>query len=316
MKYSLLIWGLLCWTGTTALAQITFATPDTAYRQAVENGLSALKKGDCHACLDYYQRAFLLSQKSALSTLRAAACAQLCGQMVQARAYIQKATSVDWWASEDVWTNKKEYPELALLRTSSLAIEFQKDLDSQKIAAGRNPTLERELQVIFDSDQKPRLRLDTLGKQYGFKSPQAEPVYTEMRRADSVNTSKIEPILAIYGYPGKKLVGDQLSITAWLVIQHASLALQEKYLPLMQAAAAQGDLHKSNLALLIDRIRIGNGQKQLYGSQVHIGTDGKPHGFEPIDDEPNVNKRRAEADMSPLEEYARHWGFDYVLPKR
>lgn len=82
----------------------------------------------------------------------------------------------------------------------------------------------------------------------------------------------------------------------------------------MQEAADKGEMEKGNLALLLDRIRIRKGQKQLYGSQVHVDSDGKPDGFEPIEDEPNVNKRRAEVGLPPLETYAQHWGFEYKLP--
>ncbi len=37
--------------------------------------------------------------------------------------------------------------------------------------------------------------------------------------------------------------------------------------------------------------------------------------FFPIEDEANVNKRRAAVGLEPLEEYAKHFGIDYVLPK-
>ena len=115
---------------------------------------------------------------------------------------------------------------------------------------GLNSTLEKNLEEIRDADQKIRLRMDTLVKRYGFKSPQVEPVYAEMLRIDSINTLKVEQIMQEYGYPGKKVVGDYLSTTAWLVTQHSPLAFQEKYLPLIQKAAEQGDLPKGNLALL------------------------------------------------------------------
>jgi hypothetical protein len=33
--------------------------------------------------------------------------------------------------------------------------------------------------------------------------------------------------------------------------------------------------------------------------------------FYPIEDEPNVDKRRADMDLVPLEEYAGHFGIEY-----
>ncbi|AUD05991.1 DUF6624 domain-containing protein [Spirosoma pollinicola] len=299
---------------TPLFGQTQYATPDTAYVRAVEKAFTSLKQGACRACLREYQRAFAISQKSAMSLLRAASCAYQCGPLEQAKTYLRKATSIDFWASEDIWNNPKEYPELAILRQSSLVKTFQNYIDQQKIAEGRNPTLERELKQIFVEDQRPRLQLDTIGKQYGFKSAQAQPIWEQMRQADSMNLPKIERIIRQYGYPGKRLVGEQQNETAWLVIQHAPLAVQENYLPLLQEAAAQGQLAKASVALTVDRIRVRNGQKQLYGSQVHNDANGQPIGFEPIDDEVNVDKRRAEVGLPPLATYAKHWGFEYKIP--
>lgn len=299
---------------TPLFGQTQYATPDTAYVRAVEQAFSFLKQGDCRPCLRAYQRAFTISQKSALSTLRAAACAYQCGQTKQAQTYLQQAASIDFWISEDVWEKPQEAPELNSLRNSSLATAFQQYIDEQKIAEGRNPALERELKRIFTEDQLSRLRMDTIMRQYGASSPQAQPVWAQMRRADSVNLPKVERIIAQYGYPGKRLVGEKQNETAWLVIQHASLMVQEKYLPLLQEAAAQGQLAKASVALTVDRIRVNKGQKQLYGSQVKNGDNGKPAGFWAIEDEVNVDKRRAEVGLPPLATYAKYYGFEYKLP--
>lgn len=297
-------------------AQTTYATQDTIYRNAVENALVALKQGDCKRCLTQYERAFSISQKSAMSTLRAATCAYQCGQTEQAKAYLKRAVSLDWWSCEDMWNKPGEYPEFAPLRGSTLTTELVRYVDERKIAEGRNPDLERRLQRIFDMDQSIRLRMDTVGRQYGFNSPEAKPIWDEMRQIDSLTLPQVEEIIQQYGYPGKKLVGEEQSITAWLVIQHSNLPTQEKYFPLMQQAAERGDLAKGNVALLNDRIRVFKGQKQLYGSQVSNGPDGKPNGFHPIEDELNVNKRRASIGLEPLEEYANRFGFTYTLPKK
>ena len=34
-----------------------------------------------------------------------------------------------------------------------------------------------------------------------------------------------------------------------------------------------------------------------------------------IIDEPNVNKRRAEVGLEPLQVYLKQWNIDYILPK-
>ncbi|SFC14082.1 DUF6624 domain-containing protein [Spirosoma endophyticum] len=298
-------------------AQTTYAVDDTAYVKAVENAFASLKQGDCKTCLAQYQRAFAISKKSAMSTLRAAVCAYQCQQTELARIYISKATSIDFWISEDIWENRNDYPEFEILRASSLMADFQASVDKQKITEGRNPILERELKEIFRADNQPRLRLDSIGRQYGFNSPQTKSLWTEISRVDSINLSKIERILQQYGYPGKHLVGEKQNITAWLVIQHSPLAIQEKYLPMIQKAADQGELNKSSAALLVDRIRVYKGQKQLYGSQVRLGAGANDkNSFDPIEDEINVDKRRADVGLPPIKDYARQWGIEYIPPKK
>ena len=39
------------------------------------------------------------------------------------------------------------------------------------------------------------------------------------------------------------------------------------------------------------------------------------HEFFPVKDEINVNKRRAFVGLQPLEEYAKYFGINYILPK-
>ena len=80
---------------------------------------------------------------------------------------------------------------------------------------------------------------------------------------------------------------------------------------MLQEAAASGQLSRASVALTVDRIRVSSGQKQLYGSQIKNDANGKPAGFWAIEDEINVNKRRAEVGLPPLETYAHQWGFDY-----
>ncbi|MVN90831.1 hypothetical protein GO816_06810 [Mucilaginibacter sp. HME9299] len=99
----------------------------------------------------------------------------------------------------------------------------------------------------------------------------------------------------------------------FLVIQHADIKTQEKYLPLMRAAVKEGKAHPANLALLEDRLAIRQGKKQIYGSQISIDKTGKAT-IDAIDDEPNVNKRRAAVGLQPLENYVKQWEIEYHLP--
>jgi hypothetical protein len=64
-----------------------------------------------------------------------------------------------------------------------------------------------------------------------------------------------------YGWLGADVVGARGSITLFLVIQHANLKTQQKYLPLVKEAEKNGKIQGTNLAFLEDRIAIGEGKK-------------------------------------------------------
>lgn len=152
-----------------------------------------------------------------------------------------------------------------------------------------------------------------ISDKYGWQSNEMKELWKKQNELDSLNLIRIEEIIEKYGYPGKSLVGMQSNV-AFLVIQHSDIETQEKYLPILKEAADKGELRWSSLALLIDRIRVNNGEKQIYGSQIRQSGDGKYVLF-PIEDEPNVNKRRAKVGLGPLEEYVKHWNIIYV-PKK
>lgn len=66
----------------------------------------------------------------------------------------------------------------------------------------------------------------------------------------------------------------------------------------------EGRARPADLALLEDRILVGEGRKQRYGSQVTAGPDGIPR-LAPIDDPENVDSRRKALGLPPLEEYLK-----------
>lgn len=306
-----LITAAYCGLGLTTLyGQTQYAARDTAYVNAVEQAFSHLEKGQCQPCLDAYRRAFMIAQKSALSTLRAALCAYQCGQSELAKSYIQQAVNIDYDITEETWVGYRSAPEFNSVRSSSMN-ELAQAVFAQKDAQlGINLSLKSQLQGIYTTDQEPRYQVDSVMRVYGQNSPQMQRLWQSIYQIDSINLGKVEQLIQHYGYPGKSLVGSRLGNTAWLIIQHSPVVIQEKYLPILQQAADQGEMRKTNMPLLIDRIRVYKGQKQVYGTQVKMEANGQ-HSFDAIDDEKNVNKRRAEVGLGPIEEYAKQFGFEY-----
>ncbi len=120
---------------------------------------------------------------------------------------------------------------------------------------------------------------------------------------DSVNLLIVTGILTRKGWLGPDEVGERASMAIFLVIQHSDSLTQVTWLPAMRRAAQQGKARAEDLALLEDRVLTEQGKGQPYGSQVRQAPDGKA-AFFPIQDEPNVNKRRVAVGLGPLEDYA------------
>jgi hypothetical protein len=119
---------------------------------------------------------------------------------------------------------------------------------------------------------------------------------------DLSHTRLMKPIIAKHGWPGESLVGPTGCQAAWLLIQHADHdpEFQKQCLGLLERAVETNNAPVSCLAYLTDRIRVGDGQPQLFGTQLH----GKLHPL-PIEDEAHVDERRAKVGLPPLSDYIR-----------
>lgn len=186
--------------------------------------------------------------------------------------------------------------------------------NKEKAEVNLNRPLARELDSIYTEDQKYRQKIAEVEKEHGFQSPQMQDLWKVIMKRDSANLIRVTAILDQYGWLGRDVVGIQGNMTLFLVIQHSNQATQEKYLPMMREAVKKGNAQGANLALLEDRVALGQGKKQIYGSQIHQEPSTGKYFVAPIEDEANVNKRRAEVGLEPLEKYAKRWNIDYKLP--
>jgi hypothetical protein len=163
-----------------------------------------------------------------------------------------------------------------------------------------NQELRKELLRRTKEDQDARKAMTT-GQTF---KPDA-PEFKRIEAIDRDNTARMKEIVDKYGWPGKSLVGKDGANAAWLLVQHADRdpAFQKRCLDLIKEAAKKGEVSGQELAYLTDRVRVAQGEKQLYGTQFHT-VDGKlvP---QPIEDEANVDKRRKEVGLMSMAEYEK-----------
>lgn len=161
-----------------------------------------------------------------------------------------------------------------------------------------------ELVAIRERDQEVRRRW--------IADPQNESLRAEVAAVDQDNLQRVEAIIAKHGWPGPALAGTGASNAAWLVIQHADLATQKKYIDVMNRAVEQKQLDPAMYGTTVDRIRVREGKPQLYGTQFH-----EMNGVqvpETIEDESNVEARRARIGMTSLAGYTKDLGETFQKP--
>ena len=86
----------------------------------------------------------------------------------------------------------------------------------------------------------------------------------EQDRADSLNRVAVDSLLQ-NGWP--EGLSEQSNRTIWLIIDHADVEYQERYLPLIEQQAVRGTISPSDYATLLDRVNVRRQRPQRYGTQ-------------------------------------------------
>lgn len=128
---------------------------------------------------------------------------------------------------------------------------------------------------------------------------------------DSVNLSRIIPIIEKYGILGMKEIGGFGHYAITMTIQHSDLKTQEKYLPLFKEAFIKKKLSGSTYAMLEDRVAMKNKRLQIFGTQVMLLKNKKNELYPTIDID-NLQKRRDSIRLiDPIEDYLKQFGIKW-----
>jgi hypothetical protein len=121
---------------------------------------------------------------------------------------------------------------------------------------------------------------------------------------DAARTARLGAILDQHGWPTYDLVGEEGEDAAWAIAQHADQdpAFQRRALELLREAVEAGQASPGNLAYLTDRVAVGAGEPQTYGTQVGCSPEG-PRPATPLVDQAAVDGLRAQAGLEPYADY-------------
>ncbi len=293
----------------SAYTILIFLIVSLAYGQSYQSIVSEAdvlyNNKDYRSSVDKYKEAFKIEQKQARDLYNAACSAALSGEKKLAFEWLNLALQNGWSNIRHIKTDS----DLTSLHGSEewddLINEMQKLVDQRE--ANYDKALQAKLLAIFDDDQTIRREYIAAQKEFGHQSMQADSLGKIMIFKDSINLIKVTEILDEHGWVGPDLVGGQANQTLFLVIQHSNLQTQQKYLPMMRDAVRDKKASSTSLALLEDRVALGEGKRQIYGSQIGFDEASNTSYVLPLDDPDNVDKRRTEVGLGPLSEYVKRW---------
>ncbi len=184
-----------------------------------------------------------------------------------------------------------------------------------KFGKYKNIELSKELWTMGIKDQAFYYHLDVVNNTVGRESPINAAIWELKKKINNQNLNRLVEIIDTHGWPKKSVVEGSAASSVFLIIQHAGIETQKKYLPLMTEAANNGEAEWSSLALLIDRVNLREGKEQKYGSQIYRNKDGSFY-VKDLQEPEYVNQRRKEVGLGPIEEYVQRFGIEWTIEQK
>jgi VWFA-related protein len=126
------------------------------------------------------------------------------------------------------------------------------------------------------------------------------------------NLRRVCEIVKQHGWVRKELVGEDGAAAALFLIRaNKAFTLQREIFPVIVAAVEKGLVGKHELAWLIDSIRVGSGQPQIFGTQTRVRDE--IFYLYPLQSEERVDEWRKMYNLAPLESYIKNLQAQYQV---
>ncbi|QDU69625.1 DUF6624 domain-containing protein [Engelhardtia mirabilis] len=191
------------------------------------------------------------------------------------------------------------------LKPAALELEPLVVVEAPQLPADRRKAIAAELIERGERDQAVREEL---------QSGSSSDVVSRMVAIDRENTARMVELLGEVGWIDPERFGDEAARAAFLIVQHSGdKALMAAALPFVRAEWQAGRVPGGHFALMYDRLELGLGRPQLYGSQI-FSMGEQPQVVAPLIDPVGVDARRAEVGLQPLAEYLEFFRGETGVP--
>ena len=261
-----------------------------------------------------YEKAFNLEEGNAGQYYNAACSWALSGDTIQSIKNLKLSADKGWKNLKHIKRDKDLTSLYEITGWAEILEKVQANLDEYE--KDFDKPLKEQLEQIYVRDQTLRQLYQSAEEKFGRESDEMKYFRELVSDQDSLNELEVIKIIEEKGWVGKSLVGGQANMTLWLVIQHAPIETQEKYLPLLEESVMKGESSGRHLALLEDRIQMRNGKPQTYGSQITRDEEtGKQIVYEIWEPE-YVNQRRKNVGLGPIEDYVKRLGIEWTIEQK
>lgn len=153
-------------------------------------------------------------------------------------------------------------------------------------------------------DQSIRMASGILEESEQVTDTVMQDYWKALRPIDSLNTVILTELIEAHGFPDVDVVGSEANSSAWAILMHAPLKVEERYMPMLEASCRRGQTPMKYYAFLHDRMINNVGSFQVkYGCTFLLGEGGNYYA-KPINP-PCTNFYREQVGLPPLEGFAR-----------
>lgn len=279
------------------------------YNLLIEEANKSFRNNEYYNSGEIFNKAFqVLDDKGTTEDRYNAACAwALAGEIDSSFAQLHKITKIGKYRS--LSQIQLDY-RLSILHNDNRWDEIILNVKSNRRVYERELGLKLEIVKILDTmyhlDQVYRQQFEEANRRHGNASKEIESLRRKIKENDSINANYLERIVETHGsLPGLKVIGEEGCLALFLVLQHASVKNQMRYLPFIKWIYEAEDFPGPYLAFLEDCTLINKGKSQLYGTQVGYNDETNSYYLLPTEELEKVDSRRAKMNLGKLNTYLK-----------
>lgn len=148
-----------------------------------------------------------------------------------------------------------------------------------------------------------QVKLTAMEEEDQFVRTSSKILMNAVAEVDARHLPELRSIHDTYGWPKQSEVGPETARAFFLLVQHQGPELQRAWIGEMERRVGEKEASGRDYSLLYDRVQKGLGKPQRWGNSVAC-TDGKAT-LDPVEDPANLDARRRELNLIPMDEYLR-----------